>query len=55
MVSAKWIIVGIVAAVILGILLAVFWDLIIGTIGAVVIIAVFLLGRVNTKAQSIYD
>ena len=43
MVKTKWIIVGIVAAIIIGILLAVFWDVIIGTIGAVVIIAIFLL------------
>jgi hypothetical protein len=43
MVRTKWIIVGIVAAIIFGILLAVFWDFVIGTIGAVVMIAIFLL------------
>ena len=43
MVGTKWIIGGIIAAIIIGILMAVFWSFVIGIIGAVAVMAIFLL------------
>ena len=43
MVRTKWIIVGIVAAISIGILLAVFWNLVVSTIGAALVIILFFL------------
>jgi hypothetical protein len=43
MVGTKWISVGIIAAIIIGMLMTVFWNFVIGTIGAVAVTAFFLL------------